>query len=175
MRWTVLLLLVLACQRPADEEHGAASPAPAVPGMETVLVPASAGVLSALGLVAAEERVDAVHSYLLPLAEAEELPNEGEADLRYAGQSLELTIPLGPGLADRFHSAHEERYGYADPTQPLELVAVRTAELRAAPEVRVSGPRRVARDGRRAGRATRRRTRLRHGRCVGARSARPTG
>ena len=114
-------------------------------GMETVLVPASAGVLSALGLVAAEERVDAVHSYLLPLAEAEELPNEGEADLRYAGQSFELTIPLGPGLADRFHSAHEERYGYADPTQPLELVAVRTAELRAAPEVRVSGPRRVAR------------------------------
>ena len=114
-------------------------------GMETVLVPASAGVLSALGLVAAEERVDAVHSYLLPLAEAEELPNEGDADLRYAGQSFELTIPLGPGLADRFHSAHEERYGYADPTQPLELVAVRTAELRAAPEVRVSGPRRVAR------------------------------
>jgi len=114
-------------------------------GMETVLVPASAGVLSALGLVAAEERVDAVHSYLLPLAEAEELPNEGEADLHYAGQSFELTIPLGPGLADRFHSAHEERYGYADPTQPLELVAVRTAELRAAPEVRVSGPRRVAR------------------------------
>jgi len=114
-------------------------------GMETVLVPASAGVLSALGLVAAEERVDAVHSYLLPLAEAEELPNEGEADLRYPGQSFELTIPLGPGLADRFHSAHEERYGYADPTQPLELVAVRTAELRAAPEVRVSGPRRVAR------------------------------
>ena len=114
-------------------------------GMETVLVPASAGVLSALGLVAAEERVDAVHSYLLPLAEAEELPNEGEADLRYPGQSFELTIPLGPGLADRFHSAHEERYGYADPTQPLELVAVRTAELRDAPEVRVSGPRRVAR------------------------------
>ena len=37
------------------------------------------------------------------------------------------------------------RYGHADPTRALELVAVRTAELRPAPEVAVSGPRRTAR------------------------------
>ncbi len=109
-------------------------------GMETVLVPAAAGVLSALGLVAADERRDTVRSYVVPLAEAGELPDEGEADLRYAGQSFELTVPLGDRLAERFHAAHEERYGYADPERPLELVAVRTAEIRAAPPVEIAGP-----------------------------------
>ena len=108
--------------------------------METVLVPAAAGVLSALGLVAADERRDEVRSYVVPLAEAGELPSGGEADLRYAGQSFELTVPLGPGLAERFHEAHEERYGYADPERALELVAVRTAETRPAPPMEVTGP-----------------------------------
>ena len=114
-------------------------------GMSTVLVPAAAGVLSALGLVAADERRDAVRSYVVPLVEAGELPEEGEADLRYAGQSFELTVPLGPNLAERFHAAHEERYGYADPERELELVAVRTAEIRPAPRLDVTGPRLTAR------------------------------
>jgi N-methylhydantoinase A len=109
-------------------------------GMRTVLIPAAAGVLSALGLVAADERRDAVRSYVTPLDEAGELPVDGEADLRYAGQSFELTVPLGPRLAERFHEAHEERYGYAAPERPVELVAVRTAEIRPAPEVTVTGP-----------------------------------
>jgi N-methylhydantoinase A len=113
-------------------------------GMSTVLVPAAAGVLSALGLVAADERRDAVRSYVALLTEAGELPAEGEADLRYAGQSFELTVPLGPRLAARFHAAHEERYGYSDPERPLELVAVRTAEVRPAPRLEVTGPSRSA-------------------------------
>jgi N-methylhydantoinase A len=108
--------------------------------LETVLVPAAAGVLSALGLVAADERRDAVRAYVVPLEEAGELPGEGEADLRYHGQSFELTVPLGDGLAARFHVAHEERYGYADPSRPLELVAVRTAEIREPPPVEIGGP-----------------------------------
>jgi N-methylhydantoinase A len=114
-------------------------------GSTTVLVPAAAGVLSALGLVAADERRDSVRSYVTPLANAGELPDEGDADLRYAGQSFELTVPLGPRLAERFHEAHELRYGYADPGRPLELVAVRTAEVRAGPPIDVTGPRRTAR------------------------------
>ena len=108
--------------------------------MTTVLVPAAAGVLSALGLVAADERRDTVVSYVMPLADAGVLPDEGEADLRYVGQSFELTISLGPDLAERFHAAHAGRYGYADAARPLELVAVRTAEIRRAPRVAVSGP-----------------------------------
>jgi N-methylhydantoinase A len=106
-------------------------------GIGTVLVPAAAGVLSALGLVATEERRDRVRSYVLPLAEAGELPEEGEADLRYAGQSFELAVPLGPDLEERFHRAHEERYGYADHDRSLELVAVRTADVRPGPELRL--------------------------------------
>ncbi|MBA3374799.1 MAG: hydantoinase/oxoprolinase family protein [Actinobacteria bacterium] len=109
-------------------------------GMKTVLVPAAAGVLSALGLVAADDRRDAVRSYVEPLADVGPLPDHGEADLRYQGQSFELTLLLGPRLPERFHEEHEKRYGYADPARPLELVAVRTAEVRAAPPIEISGP-----------------------------------
>jgi N-methylhydantoinase A len=101
----------------------------------TVLVPAAAGVLSALGLVASDERRDSVRSYVRPLTEASELPAEGEADLRYVGQSFELTVPLGGDMAEAFHRAHEERYGYADRARDVELVAVRTAEVHPGPEL----------------------------------------
>ena len=121
----------------------------------TVLVPAAAGVLSALGLVASEERRDRVVPYVRPLAEVEDLPAEGEADLRYAGQSFELTVPIQRDLAEAFHGAHEERYGYADRTRELELVSVRTAETRPAPvfdlppgePLHVEGPATVELDG----------------------------
>ncbi len=46
-------------------------------GMTTVLVPAAAGVLSALGLVAADERRDVVRTYVMPLADAGELAARG--------------------------------------------------------------------------------------------------
>ncbi len=94
-----------------------------------MLVPDAAGVLSALGLVASDERRDHVVSVVRPLAEAGELPLEGEASLRYRGQSFELEVALGDGLAERFHRAHEERYGYADTGREIELVALRTSEV----------------------------------------------
>ena len=108
-------------------------------GMTRVLVPQAAGVLSALGLVASEERRDHVRSYVMPLADAGELPREGEADLRYKGQSFELTVPLSaPDLADGFHQAHEERYGYCDRARAIELVAIRTAEITPGPELHLT-------------------------------------
>jgi N-methylhydantoinase A len=124
-------------------------------GSRTVLVPETAGVLSALGLVAADERRDCVQSYLVPLEEAGELPRDGEADLRYRGQSFELTLPLQRDLASAFHRAHEEQYGFADRARQIELVAVRTAEVTRAPELElpvgsprtVAGPERVELDG----------------------------
>jgi N-methylhydantoinase A len=106
-------------------------------GIGTVLVPESAGVLSALGLAVSDERRDRVESYVRPLEEAGELPSEGEADLRYRGQSFELTVPLEPDLAAAFHRAHEARYGYAEPERQIELVAVRTADVRPGPELRL--------------------------------------
>jgi N-methylhydantoinase A len=114
-------------------------------GSGTVLVPDAAGVLSALGLVASDERRDRVRSFVCPLEEAGELPDDGEADLRYRGQSFELTVPLGGDVAQAFHRAHEERYGYVDPERAIELVAVRTAEVRAGPrlELRAQAEREV--------------------------------
>jgi N-methylhydantoinase A len=118
----------------------------------TVVVPEAAGVLSALGLVVSDERRDRIRSYVAPLAEVSQLPDEGEADLRYRGQSFELTVPLGGGgaeLTERFHRAHKERYGYADRRQTVELVAVRTAEVTPAPQfhLRSSGPLHVSGPG----------------------------
>jgi N-methylhydantoinase A len=124
-------------------------------GMEAVLVPAAAGVLSALGLAAGDERRDQVVSHVRPLRDVGELPAEGEADLRYRGQSFELTVALGADLAETFHRAHEERYGYADRGREVELVAVRTADVVPGPKLElpsgarehVSGPALVELEG----------------------------
>jgi N-methylhydantoinase A len=112
-------------------------------GCQKVLVPEAAGVLSALGLAASDSRRDVIRSYVVPLEEAGELPDEGEASLRYRGQSFELTVALGPELSERFHRAHEDRYGYADRARPVELVSVRTATVEPGPPLRLAGgPRR---------------------------------
>jgi len=124
-------------------------------GIEAVLVPAAAGVLSALGLAAGDERRDSVVSHVRPLDDVGDLPADGEADLRYRGQSFELTVRLGGDLAERFHRAHEERYGYADRGREVELVAVRTADIVPGPELElpsgdpqhVSGPALLELDG----------------------------
>jgi len=112
-------------------------------GISTVLLPRAAGVLSALGLAISDVRRDLVRPFLGAIdpealepafAELEAAVDlEGEpalrrrADLRYAGQSFELTVEaddLG-ALADRFHAAHEQRYGYRMPEEPVSLVNLR--------------------------------------------------
>ncbi|MEN3356743.1 MAG: N-methylhydantoinase [Mycobacteriales bacterium] len=49
------------------------------------------------------------------------------ADLRYRGQSYELTVGgTDPaGLAEAFHAAHQQRYGHRAEDEPVEIVAVR--------------------------------------------------
>jgi N-methylhydantoinase A len=124
-------------------------------GIGKVLVPAAAGVLSALGLVASEERRDRVRSYVIPFEEAGLLPPSGHVDLRYKGQSFELTVPLEGDPVESFHRAHEERYGYAERDRPIELVAVRTADVTPGPDLvlaegeplTVTGPAVVELDG----------------------------
>jgi N-methylhydantoinase A len=50
-------------------------------------------------------------------------------EMRYAGQSYELSIPvdsLAPDvLLPAFHAAHHERYGHSDATRPVEVVTLR--------------------------------------------------
>jgi N-methylhydantoinase A len=136
--------------------------------VDRVVVPHASGVLSAYGLLAADETRDAVRTRQGPLAEVDadavdalygELGDDllGEvsdpdaarveyaADLRYAGQSFELTVdvdrPFDPeAAAERFAAAHESAYGYrAD--EPVELVNCRaTATVpRSAPAIESAG------------------------------------
>jgi N-methylhydantoinase A len=57
------------------------------------------------------------------------LPLERAADLRYAGQSHELTVPVEEpapaALLGRFHALHQERYGYSDADSTVEVVTLR--------------------------------------------------
>ena len=110
---------------------------------ERVLVPETAGVLSALGLAVSDERRDHVRSEVRPLTEVRDLPAVGDVDLRYQGQSFELTVPLGGDLVESFHAAHEERYGYSDRDHPIELVAVRTADVQPGPTLTLSATRQL--------------------------------
>jgi len=132
--------------------------------MDRVVVPRASGVLSAYGLLAADEKQDAVRTYQRSLedvdpdtvddvyADLEEqvlgeisAPDratvEHAADLRYAGQSFELSVAVGESFsprdaAERFAKAHEVAYGYRM-DEPVDLVNCRvTATVeRAAPDV----------------------------------------
>ena len=74
-------------------------------------------------------------SYVIPFEDAGLLLREGALDLRYRGQSFELTVSLDGDPAESFHRAHEERYGYADRGRPIELVATGTPRLLPGPEL----------------------------------------
>jgi N-methylhydantoinase A/oxoprolinase/acetone carboxylase beta subunit len=107
--------------------------------ISSVLVPRASGVLSALGLAAAERREDEVRTVMSSVEEAFDVP-EGELsyDLRYAGQAHELTV-RGDDLREAFEALHEERYGYRDPDAEVEVVTVRATRREAGPEVALSG------------------------------------
>jgi len=104
--------------------------------MPRVIVPARAGVLSALGMLGAPRARELVRSWvgdgafddeLRALAdEARSLVGAGAStstalDVRYAGQSHELTVES----IDAFHDEHERRNGYARRDAPVEVVALR--------------------------------------------------
>ena len=46
-------------------------------------------------------------------------------DVRYVGQSFDLMVPAAIDFVARFHMEHAQRYGYADPARPVEVVNVR--------------------------------------------------
>jgi N-methylhydantoinase A len=114
-----------------------------------ILVPLAAGVLSALGLAISDIRRDQVQPLLARLETADPAEVEARlaglearvrgqladarlrlarlADLRYQGQSFELTVEAEDleGIAARFHAAHERRYGYRMEDEVVELVNLR--------------------------------------------------
>jgi N-methylhydantoinase A len=127
-------------------------------GMRQILIPPTPGVLSALGLLMADAVYDTSRALLRTasalvdapgplrkaataatqevhdvLGEPDTLAWEWELDLRYAGQSYELSVPIGSALdaraladaVDAFHEQHRRRYGHANRDAPVEVVAVR--------------------------------------------------
>jgi N-methylhydantoinase A len=46
-------------------------------------------------------------------------------DLRYQGQSYELSVPFTPNFLEDFHREHTKAYGYAYPKRALEIVNLR--------------------------------------------------
>jgi N-methylhydantoinase A len=133
-------------------------------GATRVLCLPASGVLSALGLAAAERRRDVSRSLLRPLSDPGDLraatrelvdTREDEqlraaADLRYVGQSFELLIPFDDpaDLAAAFHAEHERRYGHADPDRPVQLVTLRAAAVRPGADVQLAAAGEVSRSRR---------------------------
>jgi N-methylhydantoinase A len=129
-----------------------------------VVIPRACGVLSAFGLLAADETRDAVRTYRTALDAADSAAIEGvladladeargdlrdpesatvvrRADLRYSGQSFELPVEVGESfdpeaVAERFHDAHETAHGYRM-DEAVELVGLRARATvaRETPEI----------------------------------------
>ncbi len=133
-------------------------------GMTRVLIPLLPGVLSAFGMLAARESVEAVRAVVQVLeppsagslaATAEALAREARerlarfaarpervrwfADARYLGQAHELPVevesPAPEAIAGAFHAAHERQFGFAAPDRPVELVALRARAEAESPPV----------------------------------------
>jgi N-methylhydantoinase A len=117
-----------------------------------VMIPRSPGTLSALGVLLGDVVLDYSRTIMMKAATLDlkaiereftalettakqDLAAEGfrgaraklarSAAIRYVGQSFEIDIPWGRDFQARFHSAHNERYGYSDPARPTEIVSVR--------------------------------------------------
>jgi N-methylhydantoinase A len=46
-------------------------------------------------------------------------------DIRYVGQSYELTIPWSENVRSAFNAAHQSAYGYSNLNTPIEIVNLR--------------------------------------------------
>jgi N-methylhydantoinase A/oxoprolinase/acetone carboxylase beta subunit len=114
-------------------------------GMPAVVVPPRAGVLSAVGMLAAPRQVDLVRSWPDPadhagaqaaaIALGATAGGSGGAaidvarDCRYAGQSHELTVPA----VSAFAAEHARRNGFILGDTAVEVVALRASARWASP------------------------------------------
>ena len=118
-------------------------------GIGRVVVPAHAGVLSALGMLVADCVRDYSRSVLnqdpaaafadLEATALNEMRDQGYADMtiirsldmRYVGQSYELNVP--ESRSDEFDSTHERRYGYCHSGRATEAVTARVKVIGKTP------------------------------------------
>jgi N-methylhydantoinase A len=134
-------------------------------GIRSVLVPPRPGLASAFGLLVADVKHDFSRTHVQALETADPQALEGVyaelaqtalavladenverarialergIDIRYVGQSYQLTIPLGAGAIDQtalaaaraqFNATHRATYGYAEESEPCEIVNLRLSAL----------------------------------------------
>ena len=126
-------------------------------GIPRVLVPRYASTLSAFGMLTADvvneysktvmlpgtTSISDIDLLMFPMIESGRKVIQDEGfdlssiqierflDMRYIGQSYELTIPIYPGsnkedgYQERFHQQHHRTYGYQRPHAELEIVNLR--------------------------------------------------
>jgi N-methylhydantoinase A/oxoprolinase/acetone carboxylase beta subunit len=121
-------------------------------GITRILIPPASGVLSALGLAAADRRTQVQRTLMLrgdaltdaALGDAIEALHPGgeraevACDMRYRGQAHELTVRdvrSADQLRAAFAELHEERYGYRDEASDIELVTLRVTGVDPGPRV----------------------------------------
>lgn len=129
--------------------------------IRTVIAPAHAGALSAYGMLLADRVRDFASGVLgraghlrtfnaLITQAGAAMPGcriERYADMRYRGQSYELTVPWRQRHPERvFHQAHQAAYGYHNPDREVEVVT-----LRVRARVRLKPPRKTEAPATRAG------------------------
>lgn len=135
-------------------------------GMSQVIIPPYCAVFSAFGAVSSDVRHDYVHTVALQEQQLDAVKLEREftklekealkqlaqenvpedqiklvrsADLRYEGQSYELTIPISTEgaldqasitkLIDDFHATHEQTYAYGDSNEAIEIISLRLVAI----------------------------------------------
>lgn len=137
-------------------------------GIPRVLAPRRPGVVSALGGLVADLRGDFIRTLFASLSDAlvpelraafDAMATEGRnwlaaqghtgpaelrlyADMRYAGQSYEIEVPLQPewlrkgdlaALEREFHDTHARLYDFDDPEGRIEIMNLRLSAIGAGP------------------------------------------
>jgi N-methylhydantoinase A len=150
-------------------------------GIVRVMAPRRPGVVSALGGLVADLRGDFIRTIFAGLdanavaglaAALTDLETEGRAwlsaqghegaaemrlsaDMRYAGQSYEIEVPLQAAwlaggdaarIAAAFHALHDRIYDFHDPAGHVELVNLRLSAMGAGPALHFPEEAEVARD-----------------------------
>jgi N-methylhydantoinase A len=142
--------------------------------MTKIIIPPYPGIASAFGMLSADVRHDYVQTYIslsgdlrleklqsiyedMEKQGTDQLRQEGFpdpsmvlerfADIRYARQAYELSVPVKGGtlraedifaVAESFHERHERNYGYARRGEGVEFVNMRVVALGKLPDMRLS-------------------------------------
>jgi N-methylhydantoinase A len=135
-------------------------------GTRIVIVPAAAGVMSSVGVLAAPLAMDAVRSRVEPVDDgtlermeplfaeleaqdaavltasgvaAADIVHERSIDMRYVGQGFEVTVPVAAGedLRAAFEAAYVRAHGRVGPDVPVEAISWRVLTRGPDPDLRL--------------------------------------